>query len=87
MMRAMAGGMRPGQGPTLAERAQASGIAPAIAAKHCWVRDPSYSTKLPGIILRWERSRLGWQALVVYALPEADATRQGWLPDDVLDPA
>lgn len=68
-------------GPTLGDRA---GLPPRGAtgvrgARHCWVRDPAYSQRLPGLLLRWEQTGDTWWALVVYATPLRDGLIQRWV--------
>jgi len=81
--------MSRGRGLTLAERSRVAGVgaAPSDGARHCWVSDPRHNEKLPGLLLRWQPTDTGWEALVIYALPEPDGLVQGWLQESALSPA
>lgn len=83
----MAGGSGRGLGVPLAERVRGGGPpARPSGSRHCWVSDPTYPDKLPGILLRWENTSAGWRGLVVYALPETDGVVQRWMDAGQLVP-
>jgi hypothetical protein len=80
----MSGGMSRRAGVPLRDRVQRASR--PSGARHCWVRDERYPTKLPGVLLRWEQGVRGWRGLVVYAVPEPEGLVQKWVDDDDLSP-
>ncbi len=66
----MAGGMRPGRGPTLSERLERSAASAGVGGRHCWVVGlPAAPGRWPGLLVEWRKSsRDGWQGRVLYAV-------------------
>lgn len=66
----MAGGMRPGRGPTLSERLERSAVRAGVGGRHCWVVGlPAAPGRWPGLLVEWRRSSPDtWQGRVVYAV-------------------
>lgn len=94
----MAGGMRSGDGPSLADRV---GQPPAavddapdrprpVVQRHCWVQGlPDAPGRWPGLLVEWRRARSTWDGRVVYVVASAGepVVVESWLPAVHLDPA
>ena len=42
-----------------------SRTAPSPTPKHCWVDDPRWPGRRPGLLVKWARAERGWWGLVV----------------------
>lgn len=73
-----AGGSRRDKGGSgfLAEQRRLRAVREAQAttspAKHCWVRDPRWPGRHPGLLLAWEQTDDGWRGRVAI-VPDHDA--------------
>ncbi len=85
----MAGGMRrKGDGRSLHERIHGTAPAPEPPpVKPCWVTDRQ--GRLPGLLLEWRRTGVGWQGRVVRPVLEAGGwvVVEEWLPAGLLESA
>ena len=98
MLARMAGGMRGGEGPSLAERVGAT-AAPVseepdrprpVVQRHCWVQGlPQAPGRGPALLVEWRRAGAAWEGRAVYVVAEGGAAVvvECWLPAAHLDPA
>jgi hypothetical protein len=97
----MAGGMRSGEGRSLAERSAGARAAPApvedepdrprpVVQRHCWVQGlPQAPGRWPALLVEWRRSGTAWEGRAVYVVAEGGAAVvvESWLPAAHLHPA
>ena len=94
----MAGGMRSGKGPSLADRVGAAATPVEeepdrprpVVQRHCWVQGlPQAPGRWPGLLVEWRRAGSAWEGRVVYVVHEAaqPVVVESWLAAAHLDPA
>jgi hypothetical protein len=65
---------------------QAGGTAPSPTPKHCWVDDPRWPGRRPGLLLTWSRAERGWWGLVVL-VEDGDQVVTEWVAGAALTSA
>jgi hypothetical protein len=62
------------------------GAAPSPTPKHCWVDDPRWPGRRPGLLLAWSRAERGWWGLVVL-VEDGDQVVTEWIAGAALTSA